>query len=44
MTTVTFETVIEQRRAVRTQRNGEITVVKALITKLVPQGSYADYL
>lgn len=44
MTTKTFETVIEQRHAVKTQRNGEISVVKALITKLVPQGSYADYL
>lgn len=44
MTTKTFETVIEQRHAVRTQRNGEVRVVKVLITKLVPHGSYADYL
>ena len=44
MTTATIETMMEQRRTVRTQRNGEVSVVKALITKLVPQGSYADYL
>ena len=44
MTTKTFETVIEQRHAVRTQRNGEVRVVKVLITKLVPHGSYAGYL
>lgn len=44
MTTKTFETVIEQRLAIRTQRNGEVSVVKELITKLVPHGSYADYL
>ena len=44
MTTKTFETVIEQCLAVRTQRNGEVSVVKELITKLVPHGSYADYL
>lgn len=44
MTTATIETMMEQRRTVRTQRNGEVSAVKTLITKLVPQGSYADYL
>lgn len=44
MTTTAFESTIEKRRVVRTQLNAEVSTVKALITKLVPQGSYADYL
>lgn len=44
MNAIAYESMIEKRRVIKTQRSNEVNHVKALIAKLVPQGSYADYL